>query len=81
MRLTGKISSAIIAIGLMSSAAHADEVVDWNQTMLRAALVAGTTPLVITRVGAIVQAAVFDVVRPKWKSRRRGPMAVRLSRL
>ena len=40
----------------------ADEVTDWNQHMLHAALVAGTTPLVTTRVGAIVQAAVFDAI-------------------
>ena len=44
------------------STAQADEVVDWNQTMFRAGLVAGTSPLVITRVAAIVQAAVFDAV-------------------
>jgi hypothetical protein len=40
----------------------ANEVGDWNRAMLQAALVAGSSPLVIGRVGAIVQASVFDAV-------------------
>jgi hypothetical protein len=40
----------------------ADEVIEWNQKMLHAALVANTSPLVTTRVGALVQSAVFDAV-------------------
>ncbi|HEX2714393.1 MAG TPA: hypothetical protein VHM88_19545, partial [Candidatus Acidoferrales bacterium] len=44
------------------SIAVADDVTDWNQHMLRAATVAGTSPLVTTRVAAIVQASVFDAV-------------------
>jgi len=44
------------------SAAYADVVVDWNQMTFRAGLVAGTSPLVMTRMSAIVQAAVFDAV-------------------
>src|SRR5712664_2284393 len=47
---------------LVSSIARADDVTDWNQHMLRAGTVAGTSPLVITRVAAIVQASVFDAV-------------------
>jgi hypothetical protein len=39
-----------------------DEITSWNQMLFRAGLVGGTTPLVITRVAAIVQAAVFDAV-------------------
>jgi len=39
-----------------------DDVTDWNQHMLRATTVAGTSPLVTTRVAAIVQASVFDAV-------------------
>jgi hypothetical protein len=35
---------------------------DWNQTMLKAAHAAATSPLLITRNAAIVQAAVFDAV-------------------
>src|SRR5205085_8020478 len=42
--------------------ATADEVTDWNQNMLQAALAAKTSPLVTTRVAAIVQAAVFDAL-------------------
>jgi len=34
----------------------------WNGTMLRAALVGGTSPLVMTRVAAIVHSAIFDAV-------------------
>jgi membrane-associated phospholipid phosphatase len=39
-----------------------DEITNWNQMLFRAGLVGGTTPLVITRVAAIVQSAVFDAV-------------------
>ena len=45
-----------------SSIARADDVTDWNQHMLRAGTVGGTTPLVMSRVAAIVQASVFDAV-------------------
>ena len=62
MKLIKKLCLGLIVVALTGSAAYADEVVDWNQTMFRAALVGGTSPLVITRVAAIVQAAVFDAV-------------------
>ncbi len=39
---------------------RADEIANWNSIMFRAAQVAATTPLVMTRVAAIVQGAVFD---------------------
>jgi len=59
-------SRVAFALILVSAAAvpvvHADEVTDWNQTMLRAGLVAGTSPTTMSRVAAIVQAAVFDAV-------------------
>ena len=42
---------------IFTATMRADEVTEWNQTMLRAGLVAQTTPLQITRVAAIVQAA------------------------
>jgi len=45
-----------------SSIARADDVTDWNQHMLRAGTVGGTSPLVMSRVAAIVQASVFDAV-------------------
>ncbi len=41
---------------------RADEVTDWNRNMLHAALVAKTSPMVTSRVGAMVQTAVFDAV-------------------
>src|SRR5207249_3856599 len=46
----------------VTTTVRADEVTDWNQLMFQAALVAKTSPLVMTRVAAIVQAAVFDAV-------------------
>jgi hypothetical protein len=54
------IVSVVVALG--TGTASADEITDWNQTMLRAALIAGTSPVVTSRVAAIVQAAVFDAV-------------------
>jgi hypothetical protein len=41
---------------------RADQISNWNTIMFRAAQTAGTTPLVMTRVAAIVQGAVFDAV-------------------
>src|ERR1051325_7054430 len=47
----------------IASTVRADEVTDWNKILLDAALVPPvTSPLVITRVAAIVHAAVFDAV-------------------
>jgi len=43
-------------------AAPTDEISSWNQMLFRAGLVGATSPLVITRVAAIVQASVFDAV-------------------
>jgi PAP2 superfamily len=60
------IVGAVLAAGggVVASAASApaDEINNWNQMLFRAGLVGGTSPLVITRVAAIVQAAVFDAV-------------------
>ncbi|MCU1317613.1 MAG: hypothetical protein JWN63_2935 [Candidatus Acidoferrum typicum] len=56
---------AVVGLGMffvVSSIARADDVTDWNQHMLRAGTVGGTTPLVMSRVAAIVQASVFDAV-------------------
>src|SRR6266404_3595661 len=47
---------------IFTATMRADEVTEWNQTMLRAGLVAQTSPLQITRVAAIVPAAMFDAV-------------------
>ncbi len=59
--------SAVFAISVViffcvASTARADDITDWNQHMLRATTIAGTSPLVTTRVAAIVQASVFDAV-------------------
>jgi len=62
MRGTLRLVAGLMAIGLFAATAHADEVTDWNQTMLRASLVAGSTPLAMSRISAIVQASVFDAV-------------------
>ncbi len=49
--------------GGLATAARADEVTDWNRIMFEAALVPpATSPIVMTRVAAIVQASVFDAV-------------------
>ena len=49
--------------GGLPTALRADEVTDWNKIMLQAALVApATSPLVMSRVGAIVQVSVFEAV-------------------
>jgi|KBSMisStandDraft_5_1062788.scaffolds.fasta_scaffold51962_1 PAP2 superfamily len=53
---------AFVVIAQVATTAWADEITDWNQTMLRAALVGGTSPPATSRVAAIVQAAVFDAV-------------------
>ncbi len=53
----------LVVSGVASGVTAADEVTDWNQVMLLAALTAPVTPApVTTRVAAIVQAAVFDAV-------------------
>src|ERR1700719_33801 len=56
------IVSGLAMFFIASSIARADDVTDWNQHMLRAGTVAGTPPIVMTRVAAIVQASVFDAV-------------------
>jgi len=62
MRRTYSCVLVLVVVGLIAGTAWADEITDWNQTMLRAALVGGTSPPVTSRVAAIVQAAVFDAV-------------------
>ena len=47
---------------VVPATARADDVTDWNRAMLRAGLIAGTSPLAMTRVAAMVQVAVFDAV-------------------
>ena len=62
MRRTYRCVLVLVVVALVAGTAWADEITDWNQTMLRAALVGGTSPPVTSRVAAIVQAAVFDAV-------------------
>jgi hypothetical protein len=52
----------IMLVALVVPLVRADEVTGWNQMLFQAALVGGTGPLPVTRVAAIVQAAVFDAV-------------------
>ena len=65
MRLLKRLSALVFGLAmllLVPSIARADDVTDWNQHMLRAGTVGGTTALVMSRVAAIVQASVFDAV-------------------
>ena len=54
---------AALLANAIPTTARADVIRDWNQNMLDAALVPpATNPLVMTRVAAIVESAVFDAV-------------------
>jgi hypothetical protein len=55
-------TAAGLVITALAGAARADVVTDWNQIMAQTALATKTSPLVTSRVAAIVQAAVFDAV-------------------
>jgi membrane-associated phospholipid phosphatase len=61
MKTFSKITLAA-AVLAFAPGVRADEVTDWNQNMLHAALVAKTSPMVTSRVGALVQTAVFDAL-------------------
>jgi len=60
-RRTLVLAPLVITVSLVTPA-WADEVLDWNEMLFRAALVGGTSPLNASRVAAIVQASVFDAV-------------------
>ena len=62
MRRTYTCVLVFVVGALAAGTARADEITDWNQTMLRAGLLGGSSPLAMTRIAAIVQAAVFDAV-------------------
>ncbi|PYU23516.1 MAG: hypothetical protein DMG30_11430 [Acidobacteria bacterium] len=53
---------AAVFASIFTVTVWADEVTDWNQNMFTAAHIAGTSPLIMGRVAAIVQASVFDAV-------------------
>src|SRR4029434_1805745 len=61
-----KVHTLIAAVALAGLAGEprvrADEVTDWNQNMLLAAHVAGTSPFVMSRAAAIVHASIFDAI-------------------
>src|ERR1700675_4630985 len=61
-KLTVCLALVLFAAAALAVPARADEVTDWNETMLRAGLVAGTNSLPMSRIAAIVQASVFDAV-------------------
>ena len=60
-RRTIVLVSLVIAVSLVTPA-WADEVLNWNEMLFRATLIAGTSGVNTTRPAAIVQAAVFDAV-------------------
>ena len=55
-------TAAGLVIAALGGTAQADVVTDWNQIMMQTVLTTNTSPLVTSRVAAIVQAAVFDAV-------------------
>jgi hypothetical protein len=65
MKRIGKLGFLLAALAsVITATVRADEVTEWNQIMFKAALQATppTSPLVMTRNAAIVQASVFDAV-------------------
>jgi hypothetical protein len=52
----------VIAALALAPRAHADEVADWSEAMLRAGLIAGISASNMTRPTAMVEAAMFDAV-------------------
>jgi hypothetical protein len=62
-RTTGSWLALAAFAGCLATTLRADEVTDWNKIMFQAALVAPpTSPLVMSRVAAIVQVSVFEAV-------------------
>lgn len=62
MKRIASLGLALVLLCGVSATALADDVTDWNEQMLRAALIAGTNPTSTTRVAAMVQSAMFDAV-------------------
>src|SRR6185503_629459 len=59
-----QILNSLVFVGCLASfpLARADEILDWNDHMVKAFATAGVSPLAGTRLGAIVQGSVFDAV-------------------
>lgn len=62
MKILARVVWTLLLACAVAAPARADEVTDWNQAALRAALIAQTSPTTTTRVMALVQVAVFDAV-------------------
>ena len=62
MRRIARLGLAMVFVCGIGASARADDVTDWNEQMLRAALIAGTSPTSTTRFAAMVQSAMFDAV-------------------
>jgi membrane-associated phospholipid phosphatase len=62
--MSARFAVVLIAFAALAAppVAAADVVTDWNKTMVDALLVSHTSPPASTRVGAIVQASVYDAV-------------------
>jgi hypothetical protein len=56
------VAFAIVGPVGLAAAAPPDEIANWNRMLFRMGLIGGTSPVVISRVAAIVQGAVFDAV-------------------
>jgi hypothetical protein len=59
-----KVAAALLLLGTLAApaVAHADTVTDWNRTMVAGLESAHVGPQASSRIGAIVQASVFDAV-------------------
>jgi hypothetical protein len=62
MKGIASLGLVIVFVCGIGATVRADDVTDWNEQMLRAALIAGTSPTSTTRVAAMVQSAMFDAV-------------------
>ena len=63
MQMRRFVAAAVVTVVSAShGVARADEVTSWTEQMLRANVIAGTSPLNVTRGAAIVQTAIFDAV-------------------
>ena len=55
-------AAGVVMVMVASTSARADAVTDWNDMLFRAALVANSSPLNMTRFATLVEASVFDAV-------------------